>query len=97
MKQATAKELGIENVPCSFEIKYVAADSAEDYGSLAWYAYAQKPVYDTETEEWVLSLDGCGGYYELGVYMDDYDGPDIYKGLDAETSLFEVVEEDDNE
>lgn len=97
MKQATSKELGIENVPCSFEIKYVAAYYAEDCGSLAWYAYAQKPVYDTETEEWVLSLDGCGGYYELGVYTDDCEVPEIYKGLAAETSLFEVVEENDNE
>ena len=92
MKRATLKELGIDKIPCSFDIKYVAADNTEDLG-LCWYCYAQEPMYDPDGKDWSLSLDGCGSYYELGFDQNDSDTPEIFRGLTSENSLFEVIQD----
>lgn len=89
-RTATIEELGLDDVPCGFEIKFYAADDPTDSDDMWWHVHNEKPIWNPEARCWeTQSSDGMS--YEIGTYGIGDEVPALLQGLTPEDSIIRVV------
>lgn len=96
LKKCTLDELGLNDVPCGFEIKFYAADDPTKTNDLWWHVHSHKPVWNPESRSWdVQHSEGIS--YEIGSYEEDDMLPSILSGITPEESLIAVINKGEND